>query len=72
MFRRIMPNIPIINAKKLIKIVTKIGFELNRIRGSHHIFVHKEKKLTISTLCTQAMILVVGLHFLYSKMPKFP
>ena len=43
-----MPNIPIINGTKLIKILRKKGFILNRIKGSHHILIHPEKQLTIS------------------------
>lgn len=35
--------------KELIKIVTADGWELERIRGSHHIFKHQQKagRLTI-------------------------
>lgn len=43
-----MPNIPIIKGQKLIKILLKQGFVLNRINGSHHILIHKEKHLTVS------------------------
>lgn len=43
-----MPNIPIVNGIKLIKVLRKKGFLLNRIKGSHHIFTHPEKQITIS------------------------
>lgn len=43
-----MPNIPIINGIKLVKILRKKGFVLNRIKGSHHILIHHEKQITIS------------------------
>lgn len=43
-----MPNIPVIKGQKLIKILLKQGFVLNRINGSHHILIHKEKRLTVS------------------------
>lgn len=43
-----MPNIPVVNGQKLIKILLKKGFILNRVSGSHHILVHKEKHLTVS------------------------
>ena len=43
-----MPKIPIVNGNKLIKILTKSGFVLNRIRGSHHILIHTQKQITVS------------------------
>lgn len=43
-----MPKIPIINGSKLIKVLKKSGFVLNRINGSHHILIHPEKQITIS------------------------
>lgn len=43
-----MPNIPIVNGIKLIKVLRKKGFLLNRIKGSHHIFIHPQKQITIS------------------------
>ncbi|MEK7543257.1 MAG: type II toxin-antitoxin system HicA family toxin [Patescibacteria group bacterium] len=35
-----MPKLPVISAKKLIKVLKKKGFQLDRIHGSHYIFVH--------------------------------
>lgn len=43
-----MPKIPIISGEKLIKALKKDNFILNRIRGSHHILIHKEKQVTVS------------------------
>lgn len=43
-----MPNIPIVNGVKLIKVLRKKGFLLNRIKGSHHILIHPKKQITIS------------------------
>lgn len=43
-----MPNIPIVNAIKLIKVLLKSGFVLNRINGSHHVLIHSQKHITIS------------------------
>ncbi len=43
-----MPNIPIVNGTKLSRVLKKKGFVLNRIRGSHHIFVHPNQQVTIS------------------------
>ena len=43
-----MPNIPVVSAKKLIKVLQKKGFVLQRVAGSHHIFVRSQDKLRIS------------------------
>ncbi len=43
-----MPNIPIISARKLIKVLQKKGFVLHRVRGSHHIFIRKTDQLSVS------------------------
>lgn len=33
-----MPNLPVVSARKLIKVLKKKGFVLHRIKGSHHTF----------------------------------
>lgn len=43
-----MPNIPVVSARKLIRVLKKKGFVLQRVHGSHNIFVHEEKKLIVS------------------------
>ncbi len=43
-----MPKIPIVNGNKLIKVLKKKGFLLDRISGSHHIFIHPTQQITIS------------------------
>jgi len=43
-----MPRIPVLTARKLIKILKKDGFVLSRTEGSHNIFYHKIKKIIIS------------------------
>lgn len=43
-----MPNIPVINGTKLVKVLIKKGFVLNRINGSHHILTHPLKHITLS------------------------
>lgn len=43
-----MPRVPIVNGAKLIKVLKKKGFVLNRISGSHHILIHQEKQITVS------------------------
>ncbi len=39
-----MPKLPVLTAKKIIKILTIKGFILDRIKGSHHIYYHPEMK----------------------------
>ncbi len=36
----LMPKLPALNAKKLIKILEQKGFLLDRIKGSHYIYYH--------------------------------
>jgi len=43
-----MPNIPVVSASKLIRVLKKKGFELHRIHGSHHIFIKIDEKITVS------------------------
>ena len=39
-----MPKLPVLTPKKIIKILEKNGFILDRIKGSHHIYYHPESK----------------------------
>jgi len=39
-----MPKLPVLTAQKVIKILEKKGFVLDRVRGSHHLFYHPETK----------------------------
>jgi len=39
-----MPKLPSLTSQKVIKILGKNGFVLDRIKGSHHIFYHPETK----------------------------
>lgn len=43
-----MPKLPVVNARKLIKVLKKSGFVLDRTQGSHFIFYHPEKKIIVS------------------------
>ena len=43
-----MPKFPIVSARKLIKILKKDGFIHDHTQGSHFIFYHPEKKITVS------------------------
>lgn len=39
-----MPVLNIISTKKMIKILTFLGFDLIRVKGSHHFFFNPETK----------------------------
>ncbi|MCM2466670.1 type II toxin-antitoxin system HicA family toxin [Methanoculleus oceani] len=39
-----MPKLPVLTAQKIIKILGKKGFVLDRVKGSHHLFYHPETK----------------------------
>ena len=43
-----MPKLPVVSARKLIKVLRKKGFELDHSTGSHHIFRHPLTKLRAS------------------------
>ncbi len=39
-----MPKLPSITPQKVIKILEKSGFKLDRTKGSHHIYYHEVTK----------------------------
>jgi predicted RNA binding protein YcfA (HicA-like mRNA interferase family) len=42
-----MTSLPRINGKKLIKILRKSGFEVVRVKGSHHFLRHLDGRSTV-------------------------
>jgi predicted RNA binding protein YcfA (HicA-like mRNA interferase family) len=42
-----MPKLPSITPQKVIKILEKNGFVLDRVRGSHHIYYHPETRIKV-------------------------
>ncbi|MHA1688231.1 MAG: type II toxin-antitoxin system HicA family toxin [Promethearchaeota archaeon] len=38
------PKLPALKPKKIIKILKEKGFQLDRIKGSHHIYYHPTSK----------------------------
>ena len=42
-----MPRSPRLTGKELIKILRKHGFEVVRIRGSHHFLKHEDGRVTV-------------------------
>jgi len=42
-----MPKLPIVTAKKLVKVLEKIGFRNSRSRGSHIIMVHLDGRRAV-------------------------
>lgn len=39
-----MPKLPTMGPGKVAKILERNGFALDRVRGSHHIYIHSETK----------------------------
>ncbi len=39
-----MPKLPALTPKQVIRILEKRGFVLDRIKGSHHIYLHPDTK----------------------------
>jgi len=42
-----MSKLPDINGKRLIKLLRKLGFEVVRIKGSHHFLRHSDGRATV-------------------------
>ncbi len=42
-----MPKIPMITARQLIRVLTKLGFEQTRQKGSHRFFRHEDGRTTV-------------------------
>ena len=43
-----MPKLPIRSPEKLARALEKKGFELDRIRGSHHAYCHPDLDITVT------------------------
>ena len=39
-----MPNLPVLTPKKLIRILEKLGFQLDHTTGSHFVFYHSASR----------------------------
>jgi len=42
-----MTKLPLINARRLEKLLTKLGFELVRTKGSHYVYQHRDGRRTM-------------------------
>jgi predicted RNA binding protein YcfA (HicA-like mRNA interferase family) len=42
-----MPKLPRLTGKELIAVLRKAGFELIRVRGSHHLLRHSDGRATV-------------------------
>ena len=43
-----MPKLPVLTPKRLIKIIEKLGFQLDHKPGSHYIFYNEEHKRRVT------------------------
>ncbi|MDJ0746056.1 MAG: type II toxin-antitoxin system HicA family toxin [Xenococcaceae cyanobacterium MO_167.B27] len=42
-----MSQLPSVTGKKVIAALEKVGFEVARVRGSHHILIHNDGRRTV-------------------------
>ena len=42
-----MSKLPVLSPEKIMKILEKRGFVLDRVKGSHHIFIHPETRTRV-------------------------
>jgi len=56
-----MPKLSPISAKKMFKILKKLGFELIRVKGSHHFFLNNKTGKTTTVPLHSKEELSVGL-----------
>jgi predicted RNA binding protein YcfA (HicA-like mRNA interferase family) len=42
-----MPDVPVLNGKKLLQILNRMGFVVVRINGSHHRLKHPDGRATV-------------------------
>ncbi|MCK8517551.1 type II toxin-antitoxin system HicA family toxin [Methanoculleus sp. 7T] len=43
-----MPKLPVLTARKVIRVLKKKGFVLDRVEGSHHLLYHPETKRRVT------------------------
>lgn len=43
-----MPNMPVVTARKLIRVLQKKGFSFHRSKGSHHVYIRAQDQRTVS------------------------
>ena len=56
-----MPKLNPTTGKKVIKILSKLGFDLLRIKGSHHFFLNSSTKKTATVALHNNEVLGVGI-----------
>ena len=42
-----MPKLPRLSGKEMIKLLGKVGFEVSRVKGSHHFLKHVDGRATV-------------------------
>jgi len=42
-----MSKLPSLTGNQLIKVLEKIGFDIARVKGSHHILIHADGRRTV-------------------------
>lgn len=51
-----MPKLPKLSGKELLKILKGLGFQVARVKGSHHILKHKDGRMTVVPIHSNEII----------------
>lgn len=51
-----MAKLPRVSGKDLVRVLKKTGFEIKRIKGSHHFLEHKDGRVTVIPVHTNEII----------------
>jgi len=51
-----MTKLPRVTGKDLLSVLTKFGFEVSRIKGSHHILKHKNGRTTVVPVLLEKLL----------------
>lgn len=65
-----MPKIPVVSARKFIKVLKKVGYIHDHTEGSHYIFYHPAKRLRVSVPMHQGRDLGQGITLALIKDAK--
>lgn len=67
-----MPKLPVLSPKRIVKILEQKGFELNRIKGSHHIFIRpSDKRVVVVPFHKTSYYCILDKMFIMLVIPKY-
>ena len=57
-----MPRLPRLSGKQLARLLGKLGYSIDRVRGSHHIYSHPTKETVVVPIHGNRSISIGTLH----------